>query len=286
MKGVREYLSDNTVIFDGAIATMLMAKGMPADESPEGWMLGHPESLRSTHEEYVHAGAEVLTTNTFGASRVRLREFGLEREIGQICETAVRIAREASEGALVAGSIGPLGGVFEEEVAFDVFLEQANLLVKCGVDLILIETMSNLREADIALRASTQITSAPVIVNLAFGEGFAHHEKISPESFSDFFSRKSPFGIGTNCGGAPEDSIEATRRMRKFWKGPLLAEPSGGNPVIEDGKPVWFTSPKDFAEIALKLRSAGANLIGSCCGTTPEHTFEIAKSIKETRLYI
>lgn len=286
MKDLREYLSKNTVVFDGAIATMLMARGMPVEESPEGWMLSHPETLRSIHEEYSHAGAEVLTTNTFGASRARLREFGLEKEIEQICETAVRLAKEASDGGLVAGSIGPLGAIHEEEKAFEIFLEQAKLLVECGVDLIIIETMSNLREASIALRASNQVTSAPVIVSLAFSEGFAHHERISPESFADYFSRKSPFGIGTNCGGAPEESIEATRRMHKFWKGPLLAEPSAGNPVIEDGKPVWFTSPKDFAEIALKLRSAGANLIGSCCGTTPEHTFEIAKALNENRPFI
>lgn len=286
---VREYIRDNVLIFDGGIGTMLSALGLPRGESPEAWMLSNPDKVRQVHEEYARAGADILTTNTFGASRIRLREFGLEDRVSGICNLAVKLAREASGNALVAGSMGPLGellapfGEMEPVEAYDAFRQQATELAKAGADIVIIETMTDLREAQLALRAAKRAISIPILVNMAFDDGNRTITGTPPEVGAVALGKMAPDGIGTNCGGAPEDTIENVRRMKRYWDGPLVAEPNAGIPITKGTDTIWPASPDEMAKIALSLHDAGANFIGSCCGSTPDFTSAIAKVLAGKR---
>ncbi|HDR91267.1 MAG TPA: hypothetical protein ENN75_03350, partial [candidate division Zixibacteria bacterium] len=261
----------------------LMQKGLRPGESPELWMLEKPEKIREAHDEYLRAGAEILTTNTFGASRFRLREYGRENEGLQICETAVRLAKEsAGENALVAGSIGPVGLKFHGEnleVIYRAFEEQAGYIAESGADLLIIETMIEITEAEIALKACKNAVEIPVVISLGFVDGDKMPDGTTPENAVEILAKHQPLAIGTNCGD-PKEMIENVRELRRSWNGPILAEPSAGLPGMREGVPVWRMTPEEMADIALKLHSAGANLIGSCCGTTPEFTSAIVKAVK------
>ncbi len=282
MKLSRKYLSENIVIFDGAVATMLMQKGLQPGESPELWMLNNPEKVREMHTEYVRAGAEVITTNTFGASRSRLREFGREGEGRKICEMAVSLAKEAGETILVAGSLGPVGTAIDGnnvDKTFQAYAEQAGYLDEFGADLLLVETMTDICEVETALKACRSVSALPIIISLGFINGDKMTGGTTPEEAVGILAKHQPLAIGTNCGD-PLDMIENVRRLRKSWNGPILAEPSAGKPTVAEGKPVWTMTPAEMADIARRLHSAGANLIGTCCGTTPEFTSAILRSIK------
>jgi len=283
MMDIRKYISENIVIFDGAVATMLMQKGLQPSESPELWMLNNPEKVREMHTQYVRAGAEVITTNTFGASRIRLREFGREDEGRKICEMAVSIAKEAGENILVAGSLGPVGTpIYGNNVdkTFQAFAEQAGYLDEFGADLLLVETMTDICEAETVLKACKSASGLPIIISLGFINGDKLTGGTTPEEAVEILAKHQPLAIGTNCGD-PFDMIENVRRLRKSWNGPILAEPSAGTPVMREGVPVWIMKPEEMADIARRLHSAGANLIGSCCGTTPEFTSAIFGVMKQ-----
>jgi len=194
-----------------------------------------------------------------------------------------RLAKEAAgENAFVAGSIGPVGCKMHKEnleevsMAFD---EQAGFLCEFGADLIIIETMTDIAEAQIALKTCKNAVDIPVIVSLGFTDGDKMPEGTTPEKAVEILAKLKPFAIATNCGD-PNEMIENVHMLRACWNGPILAEPSAGMPVMRDGFPVWTMKPEEMAEIALKLNSAGANLIGSCCGTTPEFTSEILRALK------
>lgn len=282
-----EQLATNKVmIFDGAIGTMLMAAGMRDNECPEQFMLREPEVMYRIHLEYVKSGAQIITTNTFGASEVNLKRFGLGDEVENICQLAVKMAKKASrDKAFVAGSIGPLGiflppfGELDPKLAFKAFQDQARALENAGADLIIIETMTDLREAQIALRAVKSAVSIPIIAHLAFNDEHGTVTGTPPQVEAITLGAMKPFAIGTNCGENPRDMISHIQRMRPLWNGPISAEPNAGIPVKKDDELVWPADPKEMAEIALELYRAGANLIGLCCGSTPEHTTAIARAL-------
>ena len=282
----KEIAETQVLIFDGAIGTMLMDAGMDSGDSPEEFMLKNPAALERVHGEYVAAGAQILTTNTFGASPLRLSQFGLEDETEKICRTAVEIARKASRGeAYIAGSIGPLGeylrpfGELEPARAFESFRRQASALA--AADLIIIETMSDLLEAQIALRAARAATDLPVIVQFSFDDDGRTVTGSGGDVAAVTFGAMGAFGVGTNCGSDPKTLIPAVEDMAIYFPGPISAEPNAGVPEMVGGKPVWPASPGDMAELALEFLNAGANLIGSCCGSTPEHTAAIAGALRE-----
>ncbi len=289
MRDVRVYISENVLVLDGGIGTMLWAAGMPRSESPEAWMLRNPSAVRAVHEDYARAGADILTTNTFGASRIRLREFGIEDRVGEICELAVKLAKDVGGEALVAGSIGPLGellppfGEIDPKEAYDAFREQAIALEKSGADLIIIETMTDLREAQITLRAAKSAVRIPILINLAFDDGYRTVTGTPPDVGAVALGKMRPDAVGTNCGGAPEEMVDNVRKIKRYWRGALVAEPNAGIPVTKNGETTWPGTPEELAEITMEIHSAGANLIGSCCGSTPDFTSAIAKALKDSK---
>ena len=282
MGEIQSIAFERTIIADGAIATMLMEYGLGNGQSPEAFMLEKPEALARIHRDYRLAGADILTANTFGASRVNLATFGLENRVYELCKIAISLAKSAGDG-LVAGSIGPVLSKrdLESKELHSVFAEQAQALEEGGADLIIIETMTDIEEAKIALIAAKEITKLPIIVQVSIANDSGGSKDIISREAAIKLGLIKPFGIGSNCGRAPSDMIDIIAAMRAEWGGVICAEPSAGLPSIVDGKPIWHLEPEEMADIAVELERVGANIIGSCCGSTPEHTNAIVKKLSK-----
>jgi len=274
------------VLFDGGMGTMLIAAGLEPGKAPESWLLKRPEEIATVHRAYLEAGAEVITTATFGANRLRLASSPSGRALdpSQLNATAARIVREAMSGEscsdrFLAGGIGPTGrffppiGALTQEEARAAFREQAEALEGAGVDLFLIETMVDLREALEALRAVRDVSSRPVIVCLTFERkprGFFTLFGDTPQRAVDFLLPAGADGLGANCTIGSGEMIELARLFRPLTEAPLLFQPNAGQPVIGEGVPTYRQQPAEFAEDLKALAQVGANAVGGCCGTTPE----------------
>jgi methionine synthase I (cobalamin-dependent) len=303
------------VLFDGAMGTMLMSRGLPAGRPPEEWNHERPEIVRSIHVSYLEAGADVIGTNTFGGAPARLRGFGLARSAADINTAAVRIAREAissaalasstneprsldgraigpSKGArrcFVALSIGPSGkmlppvGTATESEMREEFERQISGIVE-SFDLVVIETMYDVREALAALTAAKGLTPAPVAVTLTFAKnprGFFTIMGDEPRASLGKLEDAGADVVGANCTLASEEMIELARILRATTDLPVLCQPNAGRPRLEGGKAVYDQSPGEFARDASILFELGVNAVGGCCGTTPEFISEIRKRINE-----
>ncbi len=279
-KSILDAAREGVILFDGGIGTELQALGLPIGQAPEGWNLQHPDRVAQVHQAYVNAGAHVLTTNTFGGSPHKLTSAKIVEDAGLINRRAAEIARKcAGEKVWVAGSMGPSGAMLmmeevSEEELFQGFLIQAENLVRGGADCIIIETMSDLQEALIALRAAKQVCGVPVIASLTFAAGQRGYRTMMGVDTTAAVPALSQAGadvLGCNCGTGAEDAIEIIKEMRKQTNLPLLAEPNAGLPQYVDGRTVYKESPEIMAGKIPALIAAGANFIGGCCGTTPAH---------------
>jgi 5-methyltetrahydrofolate--homocysteine methyltransferase len=274
------------VLFDGGMGAMLIAAGLEPGRAPESWLLKRPEEITTVHRAYLEAGAEVIVTATFGANRLRLASSpsGCALDPSKLNSTAVRIAREAlSEekyaNRFLAGDIGPTGrffppiGALTQEEARASFREQAEALECAGVDLFLIETMVDLREAMEALRAVRDVSNRPVIVCLTFERkprGFFTLFGDTPQKAVDSLLSGGADGLGANCTLGSGEMIELACLFRPLTEAPLLFQPNAGQPVIGEGLPTYRQQPAEFAEDLKALAQAGANAVGGCCGATPE----------------
>jgi len=275
------------------MGTHLQSQGLGAGEAPESWVLQRPETILNVHREYVRAGAEAVITCTFGANRWRLKGHGLGEQTGEINRQAAELAREAvGRRGFVLGNIGPTGelmsplGSRDASEFEEVFLEQASALANAGVDGILIETMTAVEEAVAALVAAKEATEKPVLVSMQFNpdaDGKSFHTVMGadiPTSVRRLTDARAD-GIGTNCVPGMAVATRIVRQMRQLTRLPIVAEPNAGLPRLEGGRTVYDETPEAFAAGAVDLASAGANLIGGCCGTTPEHIRRLAKMIEE-----
>lgn len=281
-------LKEGIVIFDGATGTMLQAAGLKKDECPEEWNLLRPQVVREVHRSYVEVGSHVVTTNTFGANRVKLKEYGLERDVERINIEAARIAREATgDKALVAASVGPTGRFIEPvgdltfEEAYEIFKEQGKALEKGGVDLILIETMIDLKEAKAAIIAMKENTSLPVFATMTFDENMKSLLGTPPEVFAVVAKALGVEALGANCSLGIEGICRALERMRQVVDLPLIANPNAGIPSLKEGKTVFPATPEEMAEWVPSLLETGVKVIGGCCGTTPKHIKGIVDKVRE-----
>ncbi len=288
MESFSEVLSSNRItIFDGAIGTRLYSKGVYINRCYDELNLTNPELVRDVHTEYVHAGAEVIETNTFGASRHNLQQFGLEGSLRLINISAARLAREAAgERAHVAGAIGPLGlriepyGPTSFDEAKDMFKEQVEALVEGGVDLFILETFSDISEIRQAIRAVREVSDLPIVAQMTILPSGNTSFGTTPEVFTSRLDEWGADVIGLNCGVGPAIVLAAIEKMHAVTQKKLSAQPNAGLPRDVQGRQFYMCSPEYMAKYAARLIQAGAKFIGGCCGTTPAHIKLIAAAVR------
>jgi 5-methyltetrahydrofolate--homocysteine methyltransferase len=291
-------LKNEILVFDGAMGTLLQASGLPRGACPDEWNLSHPEKVRDCHRAYFAAGADAVQTNTFGATRTRLKDYGLQDQVEEINVRGARMAREASVGAhgraplLVAGSIGPSGmflqpfGELSFEAAYDIFKEQALALVKGGVDLLIIETMVDLQEMRAALLAARDVSPVPIIAQMSFTKDSRTVTGTDPVTALSVLSAMGADVVGANCMIGPAEMLPVFERLASTTDHPLSAQPNAGMPqLVGPGgdETVFPGTPEEIAEYGEKYVLAGANIVGSCCGTSPEHTKALAQRVKHLK---
>src|SRR5512132_1908418 len=283
-------LSQGILLADGAMGTLLYDKGIPFDRSFDALNVTDPALIQSGHREYIRAGAEVIETNTFGANRFRLAAHGVTDSPRQVNRAGAQIARnareEVGEPVFVAGAIGPLGkpvaplGTIPREEALLAFREQAEGLVEGGVDLVIIETQTDLSEALLAVDAVRAITSdLPLVVEMTYTEDGRTLHGTYPEDAVRALSAKAVDVIGANCSVGPNELLEIVERYARKSDRPIAVMPNAGLPRLVNGRFLYLSSPEYFAEYAVRFADAGARLIGGCCGTTPAHVRRMKEAL-------
>lgn len=287
MKRLENILKDRVLVSDGAMGTMLQSAGLPPGGCPDELNISRPEVVQNIHRAYVEAGAGIVTTNTFGGNLIRLRQFGLQDKVEAINTKGVELARRGSGGkAFVAGSIGPTGAMLEPfgELTFDeayrIFLQQAQILARAGCDLLMIETMTDLKELKAAVLACKDAPTLPICAQLSFEEGGRTITGTDARTVAVYLSSLGVSILGSNCGSSLSNMEKIIETMGEEVSTPIIAQPNAGIPEIINGKPVYRLDPGEMAKVALRLVQFGANIVGSCCGSTPEHTKEISRSLR------
>ena len=276
------------VVFDGAMGTMLYARGVFINQCYDELVLRSPDLVREIHAAYVKAGAEVLETNTFGANRLKLTQYGLEGQVTEINRRAAEVAREAAgEQRLVAGAVGPLGvrlepyGSLGRDEARAVFVEQMAALKLGGADCFLLETFADLEELEQAILAARFVDSTmPVIAQATVGPDLRTAYGASPEDIARVLDRWGVDVIGLNCSVGPQTILEAIERMTAVTTKKLSAQPNAGMPRDVGGRSMYMASPEYMATYARHLVQAGAKIVGGCCGTTPEHIKAMVEGVR------
>jgi 5-methyltetrahydrofolate--homocysteine methyltransferase len=271
------------ILADGAMGTMLFLSGLQFGDPPEVWNLTQPDVVRRIHRGYLEAGSRILLTNTFGGNRLRLGLHRLEERVAELNQTAAILLRsevEAAGGrALVAGDIGPSGaimapmGTLDYQEAVDVFAEQAAALVAGGVDLIWIETMSDLTEIRAAIEGVRLVAPGiPLITTMTFDTRGRTMMGVTPEQAVEALAAWGADAIGGNCGNGPDEILPVISRMRAVASDVILvAKSNAGMPELVDMRAVYRASPETMAAAATEMQAAGALIVGACCGSTPDH---------------
>jgi 5-methyltetrahydrofolate--homocysteine methyltransferase len=279
-----------TFVFDGAMGTMLQAQGLGIGECPEEWNISHADIVRRIHKAYFDAGSDIVETNTFGGSRVKLGRFGLQEKVAEFNRAAVKNARAAaSDHQFVAGSVGPTGEFLEPYGAItytemvSIFQEQTSALADAGADILCVETMSDVKEAQAAIEAA-RTTKCVIFASMTFNRDKRGYRTImgtNPATAARALAQAGAHLIGANCGTGPEQMMEILDEMKQVTSAYLLAKPNAGLPQLEGERTVYPETPESLARKMLPLISAGIRVLGGCCGTTPDHLREIAKLVKK-----
>ncbi len=283
-RNILEELKERALVCDGAMGTMLYSKGVPSTRCYEELNLVEPEIVKSIHREYIDAGADIIETNTFGANSLKLRKYELENRVYDINRRGAEIAREVAGKVFVAGSVGPLIRPLDIETGDkgeDCFGEQIKGLVDGGVDAIMIETMSDLDDVVKALETAKS-TGIPVICQMAYGRDKKTISGIPCKVATDRLASLGADVVGANCGVGPGDMLEIVKDISST--GVMFSvQPNAGFPRFINGRFVYPSTPEYFAMYAKKFVELGANIVGGCCGTTPEHIKAIAETIKGSK---
>ena len=289
MQSFLEALRQRVVLFDGAMGTEIYKRGVFINRCYDELSLAQPDMVRDIHLEYLRAGAEVITTNTFGANRLRLGAFGLADKMHELNVAATRIAREAAQDqAWVAGSIGPVGvpltpvGKVSPGEAFKAFRDQARILTDNGVDFIILETFDQIGELWQAVRGVRAATSLPIVASVTFRSEGMTHAKVSGLSPAGVAKRLSAWDIqalGVNCALGPRGILDVVDALVPLVNIPVIAQPNAGYPQVVDGRTIFLTGSEYMAEYARRLALKGVRGVGGCCGTTPA-------MIKEMRVFL
>lgn len=278
---------DRPHVFDGAMGTMLYQKGVFINRCYDELNLHDPELVKGVHRTYVEAGAELIETNSFGANRVKLAQYGLESQVREINARAAELARAAAAGrALVGGSIGPLGiriepfGPTSVDEAREFFREQAEGLLDGGVDFFVLETFGDLDEIRQALLAVRDLCDLPVVCQMTVQENGATAYGTLPETCVARLDEWGAEVVGFNCSVGPHGVLEAIEAVAPLARARLSAQPNAGLPRDVHGRKMYMASPEYMAKYAERLIRAGAKFVGGCCGTTPEHVKRIADAVR------
>lgn len=281
---------NSALISDGAMGTLLQKHGMPAGVSPEAFALEEPQLLTSLHKEYIDAGSDIITTNTFGGTRFKL-EADIETTAfnRKMAQAAVNARASAQNNVWIAGSVGPTGlftrpmGELTLEELVDAFCEQIKGLVDGGVDFILGETIFDLAEAKAIVLAARRVCNLPVGVSMTFESG-ASLTGSTPLIFLETMQNMGVDFVGVNCSAGPEQFVDIAKEMQPALEIPLLMYPNAGLPVLENGETVFKLPPQEFAEQTSALLDLGATMLGGCCGSTPDHIKALAGAAKDRPL--
>jgi 5-methyltetrahydrofolate--homocysteine methyltransferase len=282
MKPMLEELKTGKILLsDGAMGTELQRRGLPSGACPEEFNVSHSEIVAEIHQSYIDAGSDIIQSNTFGANRARLKLHGFENRVEEFCTAAVNnIKRCGSSRIYIAGSIGPIGEILEPlgelklTDAYDIFSEQAKALAAAGADVLFIETMMAAEEIEIAIKASKENTNLPVSASMTFELGKAGLRTMWGVDVPQAVQKITEAGadiIGSNCGKGFDEMIQIIAEMRLLTNKPILAQSNAGIPEWVHGISVYHETPEMIGEKVVKLLELGANIIGGCCGTGPEH---------------
>ena len=280
-------LDDRVLVCDGAMGTMLYAKGVFINKSFDALNVTQPDLVAEVHQEYVRAGADIIETNTFGANRIKLGSFGIADKLHAINEQGARIARHAADDkAYVAGSIGPLGiriepwGKTGVEEAREYFREQAAALADGGVDLFILETFRDLNEIGAAIDAVRSVSDLPIIAQMTTEEDGNTLDGTPPERFAPELERRGANVLGVNCAVGPAPMLDTIERMAAVTKLKLSAQPNAGKPRDVEGRNIYLCSPEYMAWYARRFILHNVRVVGGCCGTTPEHIRQIKTAVR------
>ena len=288
MRPFLEALDERVLVCDGAMGTMLYAKGVFINRCFDSLNLMSADTVAEIHQDYARAGADVLETNTFGANRIKLRGFGLGDRVREINVEGVRIARKASrEQAYVAGAIGPLGvriepwGKMGTDQAQSYFREQAEALLEGGVDLFILETFRDLNECGAAIAAVRSVSTLPIVAQMTIEDDGNTLDGAPPEQFAPQLEKYGADVIGVNCSIGPAHMLETVERIASITRARLSAQPNAGRPRDIEGRNIYLSSPEYVASYARRFVLQGVRLVGGCCGTTPEHIRQMKAAIKQ-----
>src|SRR5271166_422006 len=279
-KEILERLKQSAVLCDGAMGTLLYAKGIFINRCYDELNVTQPELIRGIHHEYLQAGAEIIETNTFGGNSFRLARHSIADKVGDINRAGARLAREAAKSfdVWVAGSVGPLGTRIEPlgktsfQEARDAFREQIEALVEGGVDLLILETFGYLEEIHQAMLAARDVKAGlPIVAQVTIDEDGNCLDGSDPDTFVPKLEEWGADVIGCNCSVGPVAMLDAIERVRAATSLPLAAQPNAGIPRSVEGRNIYLCSPEYMASYARKFVAAGVKVVGGCCGTTPEH---------------
>jgi methionine synthase I (cobalamin-dependent)/5,10-methylenetetrahydrofolate reductase len=287
----RELLGKRALVADGAMGTVLYSKGVFINRCYDELNLTSPALVGDIHKDYVRNGAEILESNTFGANRLRLANFGIANKTAEINRAGVRLAREAAverSDVFVAGALGPLGVLLEPlgptsfEEARAVFREQIEGLVEEGVDLLVLETFQHLNELREALEAAREVAGRDTVLvaQVTIDDEGNLHDGTKTETFARFLDQSPADVVGINCSVGPKATLEALERVMQFTGKPTSAMPNAGHPALVDGRNLYLCSPEYMAQYARRMLWAGVRIVGGCCGTTPEHIKAIRSEIR------
>jgi len=287
MRNLKEALEQRILVMDGAMGTQLMERGVRPEDCFDAQNLKNPKIVEAVHRAYAEAGADILETNTFGANRIKLLDFGLDRKVREINIKAAQLARKAiGEQGLVCGSLGPLGKMIDPlgEVTFNqayqAFAEQAKALEEGGVDCVSIETFSDLQEIRAAVIAVKSETKLPVIASLTYEEGEKTVYGTTPEVAVTVLEPLGIDLIAANCSTGPEGILKVAKRYLAVTRLPVMLMPNAGMPELIGNRAVYKMTPAKFGAYAKKFAELGVAIIGGCCGTGPEHIKAIKAALE------